>query len=51
MVSSVLITKNKDFDSILKSYKKQFLDIKAEMAKVIVGQEHIIRLSYRSIIM
>jgi MoxR-like ATPase len=40
MVSSVLASK--DFDYILKSYRKQFADIKAEMAKVIVGQEHIV---------
>jgi MoxR-like ATPase len=42
MASSVLLSKNKDFEYILKSYRKQFADIKSEMAKVIVGQEHII---------
>ena len=32
----------KDFDTLMKTYQKQFDDIKAEMAKVIVGQHTII---------
>lgn len=35
-------TKDKEFDEILKKYNKQFISIKEEMSKVIVGQTDII---------